>query len=163
MHLVSEHTPFRAELSASFSKSFFFFQGRQWKDKPRSLCNNSKPLSKYMSHTSWAMSWEPGVSRNEEQLFCSVFLITQLQTSAKILLQREDWKQSKGLQIVIQGWIRGNDLRVKSLKVALSKGKYQRLFIPAVLQNWGVFLILVRRETYYRLFMPGWLEDRLTQ
>ena len=124
MHLVSEHTPFRAELSASFSKSFFFFQGRQWKDKPRSLCNNSKPLSKYMSHTSWAMSWEPGVSRNEEQLFCSVFLITQLQTSAKILLQREDWKQSKGLQIVIQGWIRGNDLRVKSLKVDLSKGKY---------------------------------------
>lgn len=134
MHFVSEHTPFRAELSASFSKSFF--QGRQRKDKPRSLCERKLETSE-RGHVAQRLGYvlrARGLN-NEEQLFCSVFLVTQVQTCAKILLQREDSKQSKGLQMVIHGWIRGNDLWVKALKVDLSKGKYHRLFIPAVLQN----------------------------
>lgn len=45
----------------------------------------------------------------------------------------------------------------------LSKANSRRLFISAVLQNWGgMLLLLVRRENYYRIFMPGWPDDRLT-
>lgn len=119
-------------------------------------CIKTPDLQESTRHTPLGLCTHSlGGPNKGELLSHSVILITHVQTCAKMLLQREEGKQSKSLKMVIRGWLIGNDLRVKPQGGSLQR-QIPEDFFPEVLENWReAFLLMVRRETYYGMFTPG--------